>query len=260
MILDEILAHKHEELERAYQRVAPELLEKKAQGCTDPTRGFRAALKSGEHPVVIAELKRRSPSKGEIRRGFDAVEAAKAYAAAGAAAISVLTDERFFGGQLEFLGQVREVVSLPLLRKDFIVSTYQIDEARVAGADAVLLITAALTPKKLMALREHAIRLGLDVLVEVHDEAELDRAIDCGADLIGINNRNLRTFVTSLEVSERLAPLIPEGVVVVAESGIFTPDDVARMSSAGAHAYLVGESLMRQADLGEALRKLRRIS
>lgn len=260
MILDEILAHKHEELERAALRVAPELLDKKAQACSDPTRGFRAALKSGAPPVVIAELKRRSPSKGEIRAGFDVIECAKAYADSGAAAVSVLTDERFFGGRLEFLEQVREVISLPLLRKDFIVSSYQIDEARVAGADAVLLIAAALTPKKLASLREHAMALGLDVLVEVHDEAELDRSLDCGADLVGINNRNLRTFVTDLEVTERLAPLIPKGVVVVAESGIFSREDVARMSRGGAHAFLVGESLMRQADLGEALRDLRRTS
>jgi indole-3-glycerol phosphate synthase len=207
---------------------------------------------------VIAEIKRRSPSKGEIRPDFDAVACARAYAAAGAAAISVLTDARYFGGSLELLAQVRSAVSLPLLRKDFVVDAYQLDEARVAGADAVLLIAAALDPRSLRELREHAEGLALDALVEVHDEQELEAALAAGADLIGINNRDLRSFEVDLGVSERLAGKVPKGCVVVSESGIFRPEDWERLEAAGAHAFLVGEALMRESDVGAALRRLRR--
>jgi indole-3-glycerol phosphate synthase len=207
---------------------------------------------------VIAEIKRRSPSRGEIRPDFDPVGIAKSYADAGAAALSVLTDERFFGGHLDFLTRVRREVDLPLLRKDFVVDPYQIDEARVAGADAVLLIVAALDARAVRTLRQRALERGLDALVEIHDEDELAVALEAGADLVGINNRDLRSFETDLAVTERLAPRIPEGVVVVAESGIFTPRDVSRLTGAGAHACLVGESLMREADVGKALRRLRR--
>jgi indole-3-glycerol phosphate synthase len=205
---------------------------------------------------VIAELKRRSPSKGEIRPDFDAVAIARAYQAGGAAALSVLTDERFFGGSLAVLEAVRAASSLPLLRKDFVIDSYQIDEARVAGADAVLLIVAALTPRTLSRLDEHARDLDLDVLVEVHDEAELEVAKTIGADLIGINNRDLKSFATDLAVTERLAKLVPEGVLIVAESGISEPADVERLARAGATAFLVGESLMREPDPGLALRRL----
>jgi indole-3-glycerol phosphate synthase len=258
VILDEILAHKREELEAARQRVAAEALARQAAAIDEPARGFRAALCAAPPPRVIAEIKRRSPSRGEIRPGFDPVGCAKAYADAGAAAVSVLTDERFFGGHVDDLRAVRRAVSLPLLRKDFVVDGYQIDEARVAGADAVLLIVAALSPRDLADHRRHALDLGMDALVEVHDEEELGRAVDCGANLIGINNRDLRSFETDLGVTERLAPRVPEGVVVVAESGIFTAQDVARLTDAGALAFLVGESLMREEDVGMALRRLRR--
>jgi len=258
MILDEILAYKREEIERSRVRVTPGSLARQAAAMDAPTRGFRGALCAGPAPRVVAEIKRRSPSKGEIRPDLDPVGCAEAYAEGGAAAISVLTDEHFFGGHLATLDAVRRAVPLPLLRKDFVVDGYQIDEARVAGADAVLLIVAALSAQDLVAHRRHALDLGMDALVEIHDEGELARAIDCGADLIGINNRDLRTFETDLAVTERLAPQVPEGVVVVSESGIFTPQDVTRLRDAGAQAFLVGESLMRQEDVGMALRNLRR--
>jgi len=253
-ILDEILAHKRVELDAARRRVSPPDLARRA-ATMPPARGFRRALlEPGTR--VIAELKRRSPSKGEIRRDFDPVAIARAYQAGGAAALSVLTDDRFFGGSLAVLEAVRAVTPLPLLRKDFVVDAYQIDEARVAGADAVLLIVAALSAAELEHLRAHAASVGLDVLVEVHDEAELDAAKGVGADLIGINNRDLRSFVTDLGVTERLAKRVPQGVLVVAESGIFGPEDVARLKRAGASAFLVGESLMREPDPGLALRRL----
>jgi indole-3-glycerol phosphate synthase len=254
-ILAEILAHKRSELAAAKAKRAPALVAAEARARRAAPHGFRRAL-LGPGPRVIAELKRRSPSRGEIRADFDPVALARAYEKAGAAALSVLTDERFFGGSLAVLEAVRAVTALPLLRKDFVIDPYQIDEARVAGADAVLLIVAALAPTELVHLREHALALGLDALVEVHDEAELDVAKGAGADLIGINNRDLRSFETDLGVCERLAPRVPEGALVVAESGISGPADVARLARAGAGAFLVGESLMREADVGLALRRL----
>ncbi len=257
-ILAEILEHKRRELETATARESPDALAARAARREDPPRGFRAALLGGETPRVIAELKRRSPSKGEIRPGFDPVACARAYAEGGAAAISVLTDERYFGGDLAYLDAVRAAVPLPLLRKDFVVDPYQVDEARAEGADAVLLIVRALDPETLGALRERAAGLGLDALVEVHDEEELEVALDAGADLIGRNNRDLRTFKTDLSVTERLAPrLCAAGVAVVGESGVFTLDDIRRLEAAGVDAVLVGEALMRQPDVAQALRVLR---
>jgi len=256
--LAEILEHKRRELTLARERQPGDALARRARLLAQAPRGFRRALESGERPRVIAEIKRRSPSRGEIRPDFDAVACARAYASAGAAAISVLTDARYFGGSLELLAQVREAVSLPLLRKDFIVDAYQVDEARVHGADAVLLIAAALDRSALRELAAHAEALGMDALVEVHDERELEAALAAGADLIGINNRDLRTFEVDLGVTERLAGKLPEGCVVVAESGIFTPRDWERLEAAGAQAFLVGEALMRESDVGAALRRLRR--
>lgn len=258
--LAEILEHKRRELAQARERQPADALARRARSLAQAPRGFRRALELASPPRMIAEIKRRSPSRGEIRPDFDAVACARAYASAGAAAISVLTDERYFGGSLELLARVREAVSLPLLRKDFIVDAYQVDEARVHGADAVLLIAAALDDGMLRELAAHAEGLGLDALVEVHDERELETALAAGADLIGINNRDLRTFETDLGVTERLAPRVPEGVVVVAESGIFTRTDMMRLAAAGAHAFLVGESLMREPDVAGALRRLRRAS
>ena len=259
-ILDEILAHKREELTAARAARAPDELAERARNVAEPTRGFRRALVEAPRPRIVAEIKRRSPSRGEIREDFDPGACAKAYADGGAAALSVLTDAHYFGGRLEYLELARRSASLPVLRKDFVIDPYQIDEARLAGADAVLLIVAALEPGELVALRDRAVEHGLDALVEVKDEAELEVALGAGADLVGINNRDLRSFEVDLGVTERLAPGIPEGVVVVAESGIFTPEDLTRLEAAGSHAFLVGESLMREADIGRALRELRRTS
>jgi indole-3-glycerol phosphate synthase len=256
-ILDEILEHKRQEVAAAQQRLSAKSMAERARGCRKQLRGFRQALAKGSGPRVIAEIKRRSPSKGEIRADFDPVDCATSYAEAGAAAISVLTDERFFGGRLEFLESVRSAVEIPLLRKDFVIDDYQIDEARVSGADAILLIVAALSGEELERLRQRAVSLGLDVLVEVHDEQELDSALAAGADLIGINNRDLRSFQTDLAVTERLAPRVPADALIVAESGIFNHQEIRRLEAAGVHAFLVGESLMREADVGLALRRLR---
>ncbi len=256
--LAEILARKPDEVAAAKRLTSAERMSERARSVAARPRGFRAALQAAPAPRVIAEIKRRSPSRGVIRADFDAVAIARAYAGAGAAALSVLTDERDFGGSLAILAAVRAAVALPLLRKDFVVDAYQIDEARVAGADAVLLIVAALAPEILAQLRERALALGLDVLVEVHDEAELDVAKAIGADLIGVNNRDLRSFSSiDLAVTERLAPSVPHGATLVSESGIKTPADIARLARCGAAAFLVGESLMREPDVGRALRTLR---
>jgi indole-3-glycerol phosphate synthase len=255
-ILDQILEQKHLELEAARASVPDVMMATRAEAVREATRGFRRALAEGPAPRVIAEIKRRSPSRGEIRPDFDPAACAKSYFEGGAAALSVLTDARYFGGRLEYLTQVRATVPLPLLRKDFVVAAYQIDEARVAGADAVLLIVAALSAKELGAFHARALALGLDALVEVHDEGELDRALEAGATLVGINNRDLRSFEVDLAVSERLAKRIPAEVLIVAESGISNGADVRRLTAAGARAFLVGESLMREPDPGIALRKL----
>lgn len=258
-ILDEILAHKAHEVAAAKTRHAPEVLTREARAVARPVAGLRDALRGCPGVAVIAEIKRRSPSKGLIRADFDAEKIALAYQAAGAAAISVLTDEKFFGGSLEILRQVRAAVTTPLLRKDFVIDPYQIDEARVYGADAILLIVAALSDADLAALHAYACDLRLDVLVEVHDEAELERALAIGSKLVGVNNRSLKTFDVDLATTERLAVRIadPE-VVLVAESGIAGPADVARLARAGARGFLVGESLMRMPDPGSALEALRR--
>lgn len=261
-ILDEILAHKRAEVAALREASPPAELARRAEEHPEPPRGFRAALAAGERPRIVAELKRRSPSKGEIRADFEPVDCARAYAEGGAAALSVLTDERYFGGHVDYLEKVRGAVSLPLLRKDFLVDAIQVDEARARGADAVLLIVAVfpgpVEVDRLAALRQRASALGLDTLVEVHDEGELEVALGIGADLVGVNNRDLRTFEVDLGITERLAARVPEGVVLVAESGIFTPQHVARLEAAGAHAFLVGESLMREPDLARALQRLRR--
>jgi indole-3-glycerol phosphate synthase len=259
-ILDEILAHKRSEVSAAKQQLPAGALARKAEAIGVATRGLRNALLTGSAPRVIAEIKRRSPSRGAIRADLDPAACAKAYFEAGAVAISVLTDTRYFGGSLGDLATVRDAAPLPLLRKDFVVDAYQIDEARVAGADAVLLIVAALCAEELLELRLRAEGLGLDVLVEVHDEGELETALTAGATLVGINNRDLRSFSVDLGVTERLARRMPPGTLVVAESGIYTGADVRRLSAAGAHAFLIGESLMREPDPGIALRKLREAS
>lgn len=259
-ILDEILDTKRREVESRVACVSEAEMARRAQSMTDAPRGFRNALQSGDAPVVIAEIKRRSPSKGEIRADFEPLSCARAYLEGGAAALSVLTDEHYFGGHLDYLSRIREVVSIPLLRKDFVVDAYQVDEARAAGADAILLIVAALSPDALLSLRKRALELDLDVLVEVHDESQLECALAAGVDLIGINNRDLRTFEVDLATTERLARRLPatSDVLLVAESGIHRSEDVARLTRAGAKAFLVGESLMRQPDMAAALQLLRR--
>jgi indole-3-glycerol phosphate synthase len=224
-------------------------------------RGFRRALElqSRERVAVIAELKKASPSKGLIRAEFRPAELARELEAAGAAALSVLTDEEFFQGSLGNLREASAAVSIPCLRKDFIVDEFQLLEARANAADAVLLIVAALSAEELSTLVAGARRRGLDVLCEVHDEAELQRALDAGCDLIGVNTRDLRTFQVDLETAFRLAEKFPADVVRVAESGIRSAEDVARLRAAGYDAFLVGESLMRADSPGDALRELMRV-
>ena len=254
MILDEIVEARRADVARAKHATPVAALEARpSYGAS--RRGFAAALR-GRAPAVIAEVKQASPSKGVIRADCDPVAIARGYAAAGAAAISVLTEERHFRGRLEDLEPIRAAVDVPLLRKDFLFDPYQLIEARAWGADAVLLIVAMLDSRQLADLHAAATSLGLDVLVEAHSAAEVEHAAAAGATVIGVNNRDLRTFVTTLATAERLRPLVPVGALAVAESGIETPADVARLRAAGYQAFLVGESLMRAADPGAALRAL----
>jgi indole-3-glycerol phosphate synthase len=218
---------------------------------------FVDALRRSAAPRVIAECKRRSPSKGVLRADYDPAAQAGAYAAAGAAAISVLTEPTFFDGSLEHLTAVRAAVNLPILRKDFVVDEYQLAEAAAFGADAVLLIVGALTDQALRRLRERAAARGLATLVEVHERDELSRALDAGADVIGVNSRNLRTLTVDLAVLDDLVARMPPHVTAIAESGIRTADDITRLTAAGYHAFLVGERLITQRDPGAALRELR---
>lgn len=218
---------------------------------------FTSALSESAAPRIIAECKRRSPSRGILRAQYDPAAHATAYARGGAAAISVLTEPTFFDGAPAHLAAVRAVVDVPLLRKDFIVTEYQLHEAVALGADAVLLIVGALSNDELAHLHQAAVGLGLAALVEVHDEDELARALDAGARIVGVNSRNLRTLQVDLHVIERLAPGIPEDVIAVAESGIRTGDDLERFSALGYDAFLVGERLITQDDPGDALRRLR---
>jgi indole-3-glycerol phosphate synthase len=220
---------------------------------------FRDALRTHVAPRVIAECKRRSPSKGILRQHYDPAAHARAYVGAGAAAISVLTEPTFFDGSLDHLTQVRAAVMVPILRKDFLVTEYQLVEAAAHGADAILLIAGALDGRALRDLSATASRLGLAALVEVHDLVELSRAVDAGADIIGVNSRNLRTLAVDMNVLEHVIAAMPAGVTAVAESGIRTREDIDRLTLVGYHAFLVGERLMTQADPGEALRGLRRV-
>jgi indole-3-glycerol phosphate synthase len=241
--LDEILRVKREEIERLRPR-HEEL--RKAALLRNDFRGFRGALQREEGKVaLIAEIKKASPSAGVIVETFDPVAIAKNYARAGVDAISVLTDERFFQGHLDFLKAVRAVVPQPLLRKDFVLDPLQIMEAAAAGADAILLIVAALSQEQLISLLETAALYQLDALVEVHTLAELDRAFETEAQIIGINNRNLATFEVDLAVTETLSEQVPNDIVLVSESGIRTAEDLARIKACGVNAVLIGEALMR---------------
>ena len=257
-ILDRILARKVEEIAARHATVPLDDLIARVSDLPD-TRGFAAAMEAkiaDGLPAVIAEVKKASPSKGVIRADFHPADIARSYEAGGAACLSVLTDADFFQGSEAYLQQAREACSLPVLRKDFIIDPYQVYEARVIGADCILLIVAALDDERLMDLSLLAAELDLDVLAEVHDEDELLRALALPVPLVGVNNRNLRTFETSLETSLRLRPLVEPGRIFVTESGIHAREDVARLRAADIDAFLVGEAFMRAPDPGSALRDL----
>jgi indole-3-glycerol phosphate synthase len=257
-ILERILARKREEV--ADRKAAWPLQKMRSHASETPTsRGFEASLRArvrAGQPAVIAEVKKASPSKGVIRPNFDPVAIALSYASGGAACLSVLTDEDFFQGHDRYLTQARHACVLPVLRKDFTVDPYQIYEARELGADCILLIVAALPDSRLSEFTDLALELGIDVLMEVHDGEELERALSTRASLIGINNRNLRTFETSLDTTLGLMDRIPDSKLLVTESGIATREDVDRMRAAGVHSFLVGETFMRAADPGAELEKL----
>jgi indole-3-glycerol phosphate synthase len=257
-VLDRIVEAKAGRLDQAKRRAPIERLAPEALAIAALSRGrsLAAALRRPDRVNVIAEIKQRSPSKGLICEDFDPVHIAESYASGGAAALSVLCEEDFFGGSLEHLEAIRKRVELPLLRKDFIFDPYQLYESCVAGADAVLLIVAILEDELLERLIGLAKELGLDALVEVHTMAEMECAARVGASTIGVNNRDLTTFKVDLGTSIRLAPLAPEGAILVSESGINTGSDIRRLKSAGFSAFLVGEHLMRAQHSGEALRRL----
>jgi indole-3-glycerol phosphate synthase len=254
-ILDTIVASKRRELAIAKERLPERELERRLSDAP-PVRPFRAALERSGDIGVIAEVKKASPSAGVLRSDFDPVAIAKTYAANGASCLSVLTDEPFFQGHLDYLAAIRRSVDVPLLRKDFVLDRYQLLEARVAGADAVLLIAEILPDPDLGRLFAECRALGMEALVELHDADQLPRVIQTGAELIGVNNRDLRTFVTRLEHTLDLAPLVPADRCLVSESGICTRADLDRLRAAGVKAVLVGESLMRAPDIGAALTAL----
>lgn len=256
--LEEICAAKRDEVaERQAQTHVSEMIAQiTAQA---PPRGFEAAMRKTHadgRRALIAEIKKASPSKGLIREDFQPADHAKAYAAGGATCLSVLTDEQYFRGHADYLIAAREACALPALRKDFMVDPWQCGEARAMGADAILIIVAALSDAQASEIEAAAVELGMDVLVEVHDADEMERAHKLQSRLIGINNRDLRSFETDIATTEALIPLAPDGAFIISESGIATAADCARLEAAGAHGFLVGESLMRQADVEEATRAL----
>ena len=255
MILDTIIAHKQKEL-AAEQAQAPLTQLETEVMHLPPTRDFRDAIAGSGTVKLIAEIKKKSPSKGIIREDFDPISIAETYVQNGAAAVSVLTDKHFFAGELAYLRAIRDIVDVPLLRKDFTIDPYHIYQARVAGADAILLIVAALTEAQLRTFMDVADSLSLACLVEVHTPEELAIALDVDAQIIGINNRDLRTFHTDIATTFRLREVIPADKVVVSESGIYSREDVMKLQEANVQAMLVGESLMRSPDIGKQVQLL----
>jgi indole-3-glycerol phosphate synthase len=257
VILDDIVAAKRAELSVQKQRVSLSQLQDLPLFQATPLP-FLHTLREWPGRAIIAEVKKASPSKGIIRADFEPLSLAQTYAASGAAAISVLTERQFFQGSLDFLHLIREQVALPLLRKDFLFDPYQVYEARAFGASAILLIVAILSDGQLTELSALARTLGLDCLIEVHDTVELQRALTCGVQLLGINNRDLRTFHTTIETSERLLRLVPPEVTVVSESGLSRGEQLSRLEAQGARAFLIGETFMAAPDPGVPLRALLR--
>ena len=258
-ILKTIVANKKQEVGSAKAAAPVNELKLRIADLEDLPRGFERHLReavASNWTAIIAEVKKGSPSKGVIRPDFDPLEIAEIYQENGATCLSVLTDEQFFLGHLRFLALIRETVSLPLLRKDFIIDPYQIYEARAAGADAVLLIASILELNQLLEFQAIAKELHLDVLLEVHDETEMERALDTGCKLIGVNNRNLRTFETDLNTTGRLARMMPADRLLVSESGINSRADIIRLQHDGAGAFLIGEAMMRENDIGAKLQQL----
>jgi indole-3-glycerol phosphate synthase len=257
-ILKKIIDRKWQEVKERSANITINELASQAK-YSDKPRGFKAALEAkiaAGHPAVISEIKKASPSKGVLRENFVPADIAQSYEQGGAACLSVLTDVDFFQGSDEFLKQARKACSLPVLRKDFMVDPYQIVEARAMEADCILLIVSALSDAQMQELNHCALELGMDVLVEVHDEAEFERAMDLPPNILGINNRNLHTFELSLDTTFDLLPKVPQGTLLVTESGILGPEDVKAMRDKNVHSFLVGETFMRADDPGAHLKKL----
>ncbi|MCK9161433.1 MAG: indole-3-glycerol phosphate synthase TrpC [Arcobacteraceae bacterium] len=259
MILDEIILRTKEDLEKKKVEYSLDWLGRSLAYNPFPPRDVRSVLTSTKEDKIkiIAEVKKASPSKGVIREDFDPLMIADIYSKNGADAISVLTEPHYFQGNLEYLTQIRRYVPTPLLRKDFIIDKYQIIEALVYGADFILLIAKALSSKELKELYEYALYVGLDVLVEIHDIEDLKKAMYAGAHIIGINHRSLETFEMDMTLCEKLIPMIPNGKIIVAESGVDSPDIIQRLSVAGADAFLIGEHFMRQDDIGAEVKRLK---